>query len=66
MREKNYNSKYGVIAAGAHPTSELLLASFIWVLLESLMQAPWVKLKKLFLSGTYDNFVRQIDAVVRK
>jgi hypothetical protein len=30
------------------------------------MKAAGIKFKSLFLSGTYDNFVRQIGAVVRK
>jgi hypothetical protein len=34
--------------------------------LESLMNARWVRFKSLFLSGTYNNFVRQIEEVVRK
>jgi hypothetical protein len=30
------------------------------------MNAPQVRMKSLVLSGAYDNFIRQIDAVVRK
>jgi hypothetical protein len=67
MRDENYNSKQPFIAASADPTPELLLASLIICeLLESLMNAPQVRMKSLVLSGTYNNLVRQIGVVVRK
>jgi hypothetical protein len=63
-RRKTITANIGFIAASYHPTPELLLASLIYVLLESLMNARWVRFKSPFLSGTYNNFVRQINAVI--